>query len=105
MVFIKTVEEFENIVVRSNPDGSAIRLKDVSKVELAAEDYQFLGRSNLVPDAIIQVTQLSDANAIDVVKGCNKKMKELSKKFPHGIKYEVQRDGNKIHLTQIILWA
>ncbi len=89
---LQDAEEFQDIVIRSNPDGSAIRLKDVARVELAAEDYNFDGRTNLKPMSIIQVTQLSDANAIQVVADCNKKMAELSQKFPKGIVYEVQRD-------------
>ena len=102
---LKTVEEFENIVVKSNPDGSAIKVSDVARVELAAETYDYMGRIDLQPVAVIQVIQLADANAVELANNCNKKMAELSKNFPSGISYEVFRDSTdfiKESLNEVI---
>lgn len=89
---LQDAEQFGNIVVKSLPDGQAIKVKDIAKVELAAESYSFTGRLNDKPIAVIQVMQLSDANALDVAKQCNNKIEQLSKSFPKGIEYKVMRD-------------
>ena len=85
-------EEFENIVVRSNPDGSSIRVKDVARVELAGERYSTMGRINGKENAVMSVMQLSDANAIQVARDCNKRMAELRKGYPDGIDYRIMHD-------------
>ncbi len=85
-------EEFANIIVRSNLDGSTIRVKDIARVELAGERYSSLGRLDGQEIAVLSVMQLSDANAIQVANDCNKKMEEMSKDFPDGIAYRVLHD-------------
>ena len=85
-------EEFENIIVRSNPDGSSIRVKDVARVELAGERYSNMGRLNGKENVVMSVVQLSDANAIQVANDCNKKMEELRKSYPDGIEYKIMHD-------------
>ncbi len=102
---LTTPEQFGNIVVRSNTDGSSIRIKDVARVELAGESYASLGRMNGDEIAVISVMQLSDANAIQVARDCNKKMEELSKGFPSGITYSIMRDTTetiKESLTEVV---
>ena len=89
---LKTVEEFENIIVKSNKDGSNVKIKDVARVELGAENYSStvsVGESDV---AIIAISQLPDANTIDLVNQIQKKMKVLSKKFPSDISYTTQYD-------------
>ena len=89
---LKTVEEFENIVVKANVDGSNVKIKDVARVELGAESYSSsvtIGESNA---AMISIAQLPEANTIDLVNRVEKKMKELSKKFPSDVEYHVQYD-------------
>ena len=89
---LKEVSEFENIIVKSNRDGSNVKLKDVARVELGAERYS---NKSLIVDkecAIIAVTQLPDANTIDLVNKIQDKMKVLSKKFPNDIVYNTQYD-------------
>ena len=89
---LKTVEEFENIVVKANVDGSNVKIKDVARVELGAESYT---SSVTIADksaAMISIAQLPEANTIDLVNRVEKKMKELSKKFPNDIEYHVQYD-------------
>ena len=85
-------EEFENIVVRSKPDGSQILLKDIARVELGAESYSYFSRIGGRNSAIISVSQLPEANAIDLSNKITKKMEELSKGFPQGIEYKIERD-------------
>ena len=89
---LKDAAEFERIIVREKPDGSQIKLKDIARVELGAESYSFFSRINGVPSAIISVTQLPEANAIDLSNRLQKKMAELSKGFPQGIEYKIERD-------------
>lgn len=89
---LKEASEFENIIVRSKPDGSQIRVKDIARVELGAESYAFFSRIDGRDSAVISVTQLPEANAIDLSNRLRKKMAELSKGFPQGIEYHIERD-------------
>ncbi len=89
---LKDVEEFENIIVRSKPDGSQIRIKDIARVELGAESYSYFSRIKGKNAAIISIQQLPEANAIDLSNKIQAKMKELSKGFPQGIEYKIQHD-------------
>ena len=102
---LKTVEEFENIIVRSSSMGQTIRVKDVARVELAGENYLTDGKVDNKSVAVMSVNQLSYANSIDVANKCNKKMEELSKTFPDGIKYSVfynATDAVKDSLHEVI---
>ena len=89
---LSSVEDFENIVVKSKPDGSNVRLKDVARVELGAESYSFFSRIDGRNSAIIAINKLPEANAIDLAKKVRKKMAELGKNLPQGIEYNVQYD-------------
>lgn len=89
---LKTPQEFEQVIVKSTPGGSTIRVKDVADVKLAAESYAFNARTDMKPSAAIQIIQLSDANAVELAARCNAKMEELSKSFPPGISYGISRD-------------
>ena len=89
---LKTVEEFENIIVKSNINGSNVKIKDVARVELGAEKYSTRSMIEGGESAIIAVTQLPNANTIDLVNRINKKMEVLSKKFPKDMEYRVQYD-------------
>ncbi len=89
---LATVEDFENIVVKSKADGSNIRLKDIARVELGAESYSFFSRIDGNNSAIIAVNKLPEANAIDLAKKVRKRMAELGKSLPQGIEYHVQYD-------------
>ena len=86
------VKDFEEIIVRSKPDGSQIRLKDIARVELGAESYSFYSRINGKNSAVISISQMPEANAIDLSNKIQKRMEELSKSFPQDIVYEVQHD-------------
>ena len=89
---LSTVEEFENIVLRSNPDGSLVRLKDVARVEIGSESYAFSTWLNNQPTAAIGVQLTSTGNAIQTSAAIAAKMEELSKFFPEGISYSIPYD-------------
>ena len=92
---LQDTTEFEDIIVRSKPDGSQIKLKDIARVELGAESYSYFSRIGGRDSAIISISQLPEANAIDLSNKIQKKMKELSKGFPQGIEYKIQRDETR----------
>ncbi len=85
-------EEFSDITIKSNSDGSAVKIKDVARVELGALSYSSRARYNQKPAAIVAVYQIAGSNALDVAKVSRVKMEELSKRFPSGIKYDVGLD-------------
>src|SRR5882672_7801671 len=89
---LQTPEEFGQIVVRSNPDGSVVRLKDVARIELGALNYQQRSRMNGQPSAIIAVFQAPGSNAIQVADGLKKTMAELKGRFPADLDYVVSLD-------------
>src|SRR5678815_5772391 len=81
-------EEFGNIVVRANPDGSIVRMKDVARVELGAQNYNQFGRLNGDPAAHIAIYQLPGSNAIDTMNRAKQLMEELKKRFPQDLEYK-----------------
>jgi HAE1 family hydrophobic/amphiphilic exporter-1 len=89
---LQTPEEFGQIVVRSNPDGSVVRLKDVARIELGALNYQQRSRMNGQPSATIAVFQAPGSNAIDVANGLKKTMVELKNRFPSDLDYAITLD-------------
>ena len=89
---LKDAKEFENIIVKSLPNGAQIRLKDVARVELGAESYSYSSRISGKNSAIIPVSQMPEANAIELSNKIRKKLAELSKTFPKDIEYKVQHD-------------
>src|SRR5258707_4117005 len=88
-------KEFENIILRSNPDGSRLRLGDVARVELASRDYGFMGRVNNRSATLIGVFLQPSANALDVAKAVNATMKQLEQRFPSGLKQEAVYDTTR----------
>ncbi|QJR11941.1 Efflux pump membrane transporter BepE [Usitatibacter rugosus] len=78
-------KEFEQIIIRANPDGSRLRLVDVARVELASKDYSFTGRVSNKPATLIGVFLQPGANALEVAKQVNATMKGLEAKFPQGL--------------------
>ena len=87
-----SAEEFGNIVVRANPDGSIVRMKDVARVELGAQTYNQIGRLNGDPAAIIAIYQLPGSNAIDTVNSAKQLMETLKARFPQDLDYAVSLD-------------
>ena len=89
---LQTVEEFENIVVRSTADGRIIKLKDIATVELASEDYSTYATYNDRPVLMVIIYRNASANAITVVDSANAKLQELQKFFPKGVEYHMGYD-------------
>ena len=85
-------QEFGNIVVRANPDGSIVRMRDVARVELGARNYTQIGRLNGKPAAIIAIYQLPGSNAIDTMNRAKKLMEELKGRFPKDLDYTISLD-------------
>ncbi len=89
---LESEEEFRNIVIRANPDGSIVRLKDVARVELGAQAYNLAGRLNGKPAAVIAVYQMPGTNAIEAARGTRELMAGLKKNFPADLDYAVALD-------------
>ncbi|MGB8496265.1 MAG: multidrug efflux RND transporter permease subunit [Candidatus Acidiferrum sp.] len=88
--------EFENIILKTGTDGTLVRVKDVGRAELGAEDYGSLLRYNGHDAVGIGITQLPGANALDVDRAAKAELEELSKTFPPGLKYAVAFDTTTV---------
>lgn len=88
--------EFDNIVLKTGTDGTLVRLKDVGRAELGAEDYGTIVRFSGQDSMGIAITQLPGANALDVDKGVKRELERLSKSFPPGLKYAIAFDTTEV---------
>ncbi|MFK3780610.1 multidrug efflux RND transporter permease subunit [Agrobacterium sp. NPDC089420] len=98
-------EEFGAIVLRANPDGSSVRLRDVARVEVGGESYAFSSRLNGKPSAAIGVQLSPTGNALQTSDGVRATMEELSRYFPPGLEYEIPYDTSpfvKISIQKVI---
>ncbi|MDT1063300.1 multidrug efflux RND transporter permease subunit [Paracoccus sp. CPCC 101403] len=84
--------EFANVVLRANPDGSFLRIKDVAKVDLSAKSSDTAARYNGKPTAMIGIYQLPGGNALAAGEGIQSAMQRLSANFPPGVKYDIVYD-------------
>ena len=89
---LQTEEEFSNIVLRAEANGSMVRIKDVGRIELGAQTYDIKGRLNGKPAALIALYQLPGSNAIEAAEGAKKTMAELKSRFPDDLEYVVALD-------------
>jgi HAE1 family hydrophobic/amphiphilic exporter-1 len=87
-----TPEEFGAIVIRANRDGSVLRLRDIARVELGAENYNVTGRVNGHPAAIMPLYQLPGSNALDAAAAVKKALARLRERFPEDVEYTVSLD-------------
>src|SRR5437870_3221107 len=92
---LQTPEEFGQVVVRSNPDGSVVRLKDVARIELGAQNYQQVARFGGQPAGIVAVFQAPGSNALAVADGVKKTMEDLKQRFPADLDYAVGLDTTR----------
>ena len=92
---LTTPEEFGDIVVRANPDGSTVRLKDIARVELGAQDYSRSARLNGQPIAGMAIRITPGANALETARGVAAKMKALSRYFPQGMNWVIPYDTTR----------
>src|SRR3981081_457952 len=92
---LQTPEEFGEVVVRSNPDGSVVRLKDVARIELGAQNYQQVARFGGQPAGIVAVFQAPGSNALAVTDGVKKTMADLKQRFPADLDYAIGLDTTR----------
>jgi hydrophobe/amphiphile efflux-1 (HAE1) family protein len=88
-------KEFEDILVRTNPDGSSLRLKDVARVELASKDYDFIGRINGREATLVGIFLQPGANALGVAGEVKRTVADIAKRFPQGLAYSVPYDTTR----------
>src|ERR1700729_2304428 len=88
-------EEFGSIVVRETPDGGVVRVRDVARIELGAQDYSVSGRFNGRPGAIIACYQLPGSNAVDAAAGVKKLMAQMKQRFPEDMDFAVSLDTTR----------
>ncbi len=89
---LPSAEEFGDIVIRANPDGSILRLKDIARLELGAQSYNLVGRFSGKPAAVVAVYQLPGSNAVQAAAGIRKLMQEAKQRFPQDLDYAVALD-------------
>jgi hydrophobic/amphiphilic exporter-1 (mainly G- bacteria), HAE1 family len=89
---LTTPEQFGDVIVREAPNGGTVRVRDVARVELGAQDYSIVGRLNGEPSAVIAVYQLPGTNAVQTVQGIRKFMSQMKQRFPQDIDYTVSLD-------------
>jgi hydrophobic/amphiphilic exporter-1 (mainly G- bacteria), HAE1 family len=87
-----TDQDFGDVVVRENKDGSVVRMRDVARIELGAQTYNVIGRLNDAPAAVINVFQLPGYNAVEAVNGVRKMLVQLKEQFPDDVDYVVSLD-------------
>ena len=92
---LTTPEQFGNIILRANPDGSIVRLKDVANITLGAQFYNLLAHYNGKPAALMAIYQLPGSNAVETAKRVRAEMNRLSKNFPADMSYNVSLDTTK----------
>ena len=90
-----TPEEFGNIILRANPDGSILHLRDVARIELGDQAYTISGRYNQAPSGVMAIYQLPGSNAVETARAVTERMKDLSASFPPSITYNIPLDTTK----------
>ena len=102
---LSSVEQFGNIILRANPDGSTVRLKDVARIEIGGQSYATSARLNGKPSTGIGVQLSSTGNALETAKLVRQRMDELAPYFPPGTKYAIPYDSSKfidISISQVV---
>lgn len=94
-------EEFGNIVVRTNPDGSLLHLKDIARVELDSKDYNFTARGNGLPTAGFGFSLTSDANVLETVGAIKEALAKSAASFPEDMTYEIVVDNTKFVIASL----
>ncbi|MCV2352444.1 efflux RND transporter permease subunit [Paucibacter sp. Y2R2-4] len=102
---LESADQFRNIVLRANADGSSVRLKDVARVELGGQSYGSYSRLNGKPSTGIGIQLAPSGNALAAATAVKDRMAELQRFFPEGINYEIPYDSSKfvnISITQVV---
>lgn len=102
---LKTAEDFENIVLRVNTDGSQVRLRDVAKVELGSENYSYIARYKRRPASGMAVSLASGANALETIEAVKKRVEELAVNLPDSVEIVYPVDSSpfiKLSITSVV---
>jgi len=102
---LANVDQFKDIVLRANTDGSTVRLKDVARVELGGQSYATSARLNGVPAVRVGVQPTPNGNALQSAKAIRAKMAELERYFPQGVKWAIPYDSSRfvqISITEVV---
>lgn len=94
-------KQFSDIILRTASDGSLLRLSDIATVDLGSNSYAQIARVNGQETAMIGISQLPGANALEVAKGCEAKLKELAEYFPPGVNYQIMLDTTQFVTASI----
>lgn len=89
---LKTIEDFAGVIIRANKDGSSVKLSDVARIEVGADNYQFSARLDGQPTAAFAVSLTSTANALETAQGVKDQLNQLAKTFPANVKYSIPYD-------------
>jgi HAE1 family hydrophobic/amphiphilic exporter-1 len=89
---LPSAEEFGQIVIRANSDGSMLRLKDVARLDLGAQSYNLVGRYSGKPAAVVAIYQLPGSNAVEAAAGVRKLMLDVKQRFPQDLEYSIALD-------------
>ena len=102
---LSDARQFEDIIVRANPDGSTLRLKDVARVELGSKDYDFIGRVNGKQATLVGIFLQPGANALAVAQDVTKTVDQLAQRFPDGVAHKVVYDTTrfvKVSIREVV---
>ncbi|KAF2395316.1 efflux RND transporter permease subunit [Pseudomonas frederiksbergensis] len=102
---LSTPEEFADIVLKANADGSTVRIKDVARVEIGSQEYQFGTRLNGKPSTAVGVQLSPGANALSTATAVRAKMDELARYFPANVEYKIPYDTSpfvKVSITKVV---
>lgn len=102
---LSTPEEFGDIILRANPDGGTLRLRDVARIELGANSYDFIGRVNGRPATLVGIFLQPGANALRVAEDVQNRMQDMAERFPKGLAYAVPYDTTrfvKVSIREVI---
>jgi HAE1 family hydrophobic/amphiphilic exporter-1/multidrug efflux pump len=102
---LSDARQFEDIIVRANPDGSTLRLKDVARVELGSKDYDFIGRVNGQQATLVGIFLQPGANALEVAQNVTKTVEALAQRFPDGVAHSVVYDTTrfvKVSIREVV---
>ena len=104
---LETPEEFGDIVLRTRPDGSILRIADVARVELGAQSYVNFSRLGLSPSTGVAVFALPSANALDVAKAVHAEMERIAPRFPAGVAYRILYEPTRFVTESIkeVIWT
>ncbi|PHO11230.1 hydrophobe/amphiphile efflux-1 family RND transporter [Malaciobacter canalis] len=103
---LESAKEFEDIIIKQNSDGSKVRIKDIARVELGAENYSWSAKLNNQATALLGIYQLPGANALEVAQEVAKKIDELKQRFPDGVEVNQTYDTTKfveISIKEVIV--